>query len=134
MVKQSQISINTERRSQWVDITHDIRRIISQSGIKNGICNVASLHTTAGLTVNENADPDVGLDFFDKLSRLVPREPAFRHMEGNSDSHIKAALVGLSVQVPVTDCDLLLGTWQSIYFCEFDGPRERSVTVTLIGE
>jgi secondary thiamine-phosphate synthase enzyme len=117
-----------------VDITHDIRRIILQSGIKNGICNVSSLHTTAGLTVNENADPDVGLDFFDKLSRMVPREAVFRHMEGNSDSHIKAALVGLSVQVPVTDGDLLLGTWQSVYFCEFDGPRKRSVSVTLIGE
>ena len=134
MVKQCQIPIKTERRSQWVDITHDIRRIILQSGIKNGICNVSSLHTTAGLTVNENADPDVGLDFFDKLSRMVPREAVFRHMEGNSDSHIKAALVGLSVPVPVTDGDLLLGTWQSVYFCEFDGPRKRSVSVTLIGE
>ncbi|KMQ51608.1 UPF0047 protein Bsu YugU [Chitinispirillum alkaliphilum] len=96
---------------------------------------VSSLHTTSGLTINENADPDVGRDFFYKLNKMVDRDPQFRHAEGNSDSHIKASLVGFSVQIPITDKLLVLGTWQSVYFCEFDGPRSsRRCSVTVIGE
>jgi secondary thiamine-phosphate synthase enzyme len=95
---------------------------------------MASLHTTGGVTINENADPDVERDFFYALEKLVPQSPAFRHAEGNSDSHVKSSLVGLSVQVPVTGGKMVLGTWQSVYFCEFDGPRSRRVLVTVMGE
>ncbi|MGB7566812.1 MAG: secondary thiamine-phosphate synthase enzyme YjbQ, partial [Chitinivibrionales bacterium] len=100
----------------------------------HGICLVSSLHTTGAITINENADPDVERDFFWKLSQLVPQESAYRHSEGNSDSHVKTSLVGTSVQVPVQNGRVVLGTWQSIYFCEFDGPRSRRVSVTVMGE
>ena len=134
MIKQDVISIQTNQRNQWIDITEQVRQVVLSSGIKNGICTSISLHTTAAVTVNENADPDVGVDFFRKLSQLIPLEPFFRHSEGNSDSHIKAALVGLSVQTAVTDRELVLGIWQSIYLCEFDGPRNRRVSITIMGD
>ena len=92
------------------------------------------MHTTAGITINENADPDVGRDFFWKLSQMIPQHDSFRHAEGNSDSHLKAALVGFNTQIPVRQGRLVLGTWQSVYFCEFDGPRNRNVAVTIVGE
>jgi secondary thiamine-phosphate synthase enzyme len=102
MVKQEIISLSTKNRCQWVDISSDVQKIIDNCGIKNGICSVVSLHTTAAITVNENADPDVESDFFKKLAQLIPqREPFYRHAEGNSDSHLKASIVGLSVLVPV---------------------------------
>jgi secondary thiamine-phosphate synthase enzyme len=134
MVAHSDISVATRVRCQWVDISHDIDLAVARSGIRDGICCVASLHTTAGITVNENADPDVGTDFFAALSELVPKSKAFRHSEGNSDSHVKASLVGLSVQLPVHGGRCVLGTWQSVYFCEFDGPRQRMVSVTVMGD
>ena len=134
MVHQEEISLRTQKRAQWVDITGEARRIIADSKVRKGICVVASLHTTGGVTVNENADPDVERDFFYALEKLVPQSPAFRHAEGNSDSHVKSSLVGLSVQVPVTGGKMVLGTWQSVYFCEFDGPRSRRVSVTVMGE
>jgi len=135
MVKQEIISLSTKNRCQWIDISPDVQKIIDNCGIKNGICSVISLHTTAAITVNENADPDVGTDFFKKLAQLIPqREPFYRHAEGNSDSHLKASIVGLSTLVPVSRGLLVLGTWQSIYFCEFDGPRNRQVSVSIIGE
>lgn len=134
MVVSKEIALSTKSRSHWVDITGQIQAIVSSSGIANGVCTVFSVHTTAGITINENADPDVGLDFFKKLGLMVPVEPFFRHCEGNSDSHIKASLMGFSAQVPVKDGALVLGTWQSVYFCEFDGPRSRRVNVTVIGE
>lgn len=129
-----EITVSTGQRNCWVDITDSIQERINKSCIKNGICLISSLHTTAGITLNENADPDVGSDFFYKINQLVSRDPAFSHSEGNSDSHIKASLVGLSVQVPVRNGILVLGTWQSVYFCEFDGPRSRRVSVTVVGE
>jgi len=134
MVKQEIISVQSHSRTEWIDITGEIQDAIAKSKIQKGICVAASLHTTAGVTINENADPDVGRDFFYKLNQLVQRDPSFYHSEGNSDSHIKASLVGLSVQLPVTDGKIVTGTWQSVYFCEFDGPRRRTVSVTVIGE
>ena len=134
MVKQDTISLRSHHRTQWVDITAEVKSVVIKSGIRNGICLVASLHTTAGITINENADPDVGRDFFSKLNELVPQDPRFHHSEGNSDSHVKASLVGLSVQIPISNGTLVRGTWQSIYFCEFDGPRSRQVSVTVMGE
>lgn len=134
MVKTETISLRTNKRSHWVDITPEVERVVAASSIVNGLCTVASLHTTGGVTVNENADPDVERDFFYMLDRLIPRDAAFHHAEGNSDSHCKTSLVGLSVQIPVSDGRIVTGTWQSIYFCEFDGPRNRKVSVTVIGE
>jgi secondary thiamine-phosphate synthase enzyme len=129
-----EIGLTTRKRCEWADITPDIRAAIASSSIKTGICLVSSLHTTGGVTINENADPDVERDFFWKLDRLVPREESYRHSEGNSDSHVKTSLVGLSVQVCVSEGRPALGTWQSIYFCEFDGPRQRRVAVSIVGE
>ena len=134
MVINKDIAITTTSRSHWVDITRQIEKLVSDSGIANGVCTIFSVHTTAGITINENADPDVGKDFFKKLNLLVPVEPFYQHSEGNSDSHIKASLMGFSVQVPVKNSSLVLGTWQSVYFCEFDGPRSRRVNITIIGE
>ena len=111
-----------------------MQRQVAASGIVAGVCTVTSLHTTAGMTINENADPDVATDFFSKLSAMVPQDPSFRHGEGNSDSHIKGSLVGFHVQVGIEHGRLILGTWQSIYFCEFDGPRRRRCQVTILGE
>ncbi len=134
MVYYEELALRTSERTHWVDITSDIQRIVSRSSFKNGIVVISSLHTTAGLTINENADPDVGRDFFWKFNQLVPRESSYHHSEGNSDSHIKASIVGFSVQIPVQNNKCILGTWQSVYFCEFDGPRSRRVSVTMIGE
>ncbi len=134
MVYYEVLSVRTEQRSHWVDISSGVQKIVTQSSIKNGIVTVSSLHTTAGLTINENADPDVERDFFWKLKKLIPRDPQFHHSEGNSDSHLKSSYVGFSAQVPVQNGMLVLGTWQSLYFCEFDGPRNRRVSITMLGE
>lgn len=134
MVHSKQISLKSHRRCCWVDVTADVQRIVEGSGITSGVCTVTCLHTTAGMTINENADPDVATDFFAKLASMVPKDPTFLHCEGNSDSHIKASMVGLHTQVAVSDARLVLGTWQSIYFCEFDGPRNRRCMVTVMGE
>ena len=133
MVHSTQLSLSTSQRCCWIDITKQIQDVISQAGMVTGICMVASLHTTAAITINENADPDVEIDFFHKLAQMVPQDSSFRHCEGNSDSHIKTSLVGLQVQVAVENGKPVLGTWQSVYFCEFDGPRNRRCSVTLVG-
>jgi secondary thiamine-phosphate synthase enzyme len=133
-VEHSEISVVSRVRCEWIDITEAVEKTVAGSGISSGICLVASLHTTAGITVNENSDPDVGVDFFAALASLVPRSSTFRHCEGNSDSHVKASLVGNSAAVPIRDGRLVLGTWQSLYLCEFDGPRTRRVAVTVSGE
>ncbi len=134
MVHYTELPVKTLKRAHWIDITSGIGKVITESNLQNGIVMVSSLHTTAGITINENADPDVGRDFFWKLNQLIPQDPSYHHTEGNSDSHLKASLVGLSVQVPVKNGICVLGTWQSIYFCEFDGPRNRRVSVTCQGE
>ncbi len=132
--KHFEVAIKSRSRTHWIDITEQVRKLVITFGISNGICLVSSLHTTAGLTINENADPDVEKDFFKKINSVFPQDPSFAHSEGNSDSHIKTSLVGLSVQLPIINNKIQLGMWQSIYFCEFDGPRDRRVTVSLIGE
>lgn len=134
MVHSEYISLSTRKRCCWVDITGEVQEVVTQTGFVSGICTVASLHTTAAITINENADPDVATDFFNQLTSMVPRNPSFYHVEGNSDSHIKTSLVGNGVQVVVDKGRLALGTWQSIYFCEFDGPRSRRCVVNLIGD
>lgn len=125
--------VQTRSHSEIVSITQQVAEAIP--GGFNGLCSVFCCHTTAGIGINENADPDVQRDLLAELERLVPwRNPAFRHAEGNSAAHVKAALVGSSVTVPVANGRLCLGTWQGIQFCEFDGPRARRVRMTLVGE
>jgi len=126
------IELSTRARTQAVDITRQVDGIVSKSAMPRGAVVVFSTHTTAGVTINENADPDVIADVMAALDRLVPQRGGYAHREGNSDSHVKTSLVGISVTVPVEDGKLVLGTWQGIYFCEFDGPRRRRVVVQLL--
>ena len=135
MVKTGLITLNSKKRSHWIDITDSLNGFLSKNRALNGVITVSSLHTTAAITINENGDPDVGRDFFWKLDSLIIRDPGFLHAEGNSDSHLKTSLVGESVQVPVRNGRCQLGTWQSVYFCEFDGPRQnRQISLTYIGD
>ena len=125
--------VGTRRRAQLADITDRVSAAVEKSGVREGVCHVFVPHTTAGVTINEGADPDVARDLEAHLSKLVPKEAGFEHAEGNSDSHIKTALVGPSVSAPVRDGKLSLGTWQAIFLCEWDGPRTRTVEVLVQG-
>jgi len=124
------LRVSTRDRAQMVDVTDRVRDAVRASGVVNGVCLVYSPHTTCGLTVNEGWDPAVTSDAVAHMRELVPQEKAFRHAEGNSDSHIQTMLVGSSAAVPVADGDLKLGRWQAIFLCEFDGPREREIWIT----
>jgi len=126
------IDLRTDGREQAVDITKQVQDIVSGLGIDRGIVVVCSAHTTAGVTVNENADPDVMADVIMTLARLVPRSAGYAHAEGNSDAHVKSTLAGHSVTLPFEEGSLQFGTWQGIYFCEFDGPRRRRVMVQVL--
>ncbi|TCW35752.1 secondary thiamine-phosphate synthase enzyme [Thermohydrogenium kirishiense] len=125
------LKINTHSREVMIDITEEVKSAIKSSGIKDGICTVFVPHTTAGVTINENADPDVKDDIIRGLDEIIPNI-RFKHMEGNSDAHIKSALVGNSANLIVENGEIQLGTWQGIYFCEFDGPRSRKVYIKVI--
>jgi secondary thiamine-phosphate synthase enzyme len=128
------VNIATDSRVQFVDITAAIRDKVLESGVKSGVCYVFVPHTTAGITINENADPDVIRDITRVLERLVPESGDYRHSEGNSDAHLKAALLGSSATLPIVNGRLGLGTWQGVYFCEFDGPRNRSFKIGIMGQ
>jgi len=123
--------VRTRRRAELVDITERVAEAVGRSGIAEGTCHVFVPHTTAGVTINEGADPDVAADIESHMTELVPKEAAFEHAEGNSDSHIKTVLVGPSCTAPVRDGKLALGTWQAIFLCEWDGPRTRRVEVAV---
>ena len=125
------MTVKTNSRIVMKDITGSVQREVSKTGISDGICTVYVPHTTAGITINEGADPSVCDDILTKLNQLVPRDAGYRHMEGNADSHIKAAMIGSSVSVLVEKGRLVLGTWQKIFFCDFDGPRTRKVYVKI---
>lgn len=125
-------SVSTRSRCEFVDITTEVKRIVKKSGVKHGICIVYVPHTTAGITINENADPSVKGDIIDKLAQLVPPDDGYSHSEGNSDAHIKASIIGFSKTIIIDDGELVLGTWQDVYFCEFDGPRTRKVCVQIL--
>jgi len=127
-------SVKTASRDQMLDITDSVREAVRASGVTDGICLIYCPHTTAGLTINENADPNVIRDLIAIFDRLVPWEAGYRHAEGNSAAHAKSALVGCSARVIVQDGRCVLGTWQSIFFCEFDGPRTRKVHVHISGD
>ena len=128
-------SVRTNRRIQMIDITGQVGSAVRESGIHNGDVIVHCPHTTAGITINENADPDVPHDILLTLEDLVPQQGVgYRHCEGNSDAHVKSSLIGCSEQVILNDGTLCLGTWQGIFFCEFDGPRNRRVILQIRGE
>lgn len=129
-----ELTVKTHQRDQMVEITSDVQRLVDEAGLVDGHVVVFVPHTTAGVTINENADPDVVHDTLKRLDKMVPwREPFDRHAEGNSASHIKASMMGSSVTVIVRAGRLQLGTWQGVWFCEFDGPRPRSVWVSIMG-
>jgi secondary thiamine-phosphate synthase enzyme len=126
-----EIPIESHERAELIKLDAKVKKIIEQSGVKEGVCHIYAPHTTAGVTVNEGADPAVAEDLLARLDQLVPRNARYAHSEGNADSHIKASLVGSSATVLVRDGRPVLGTWQSIFFCEFDGPRSRRVVVRV---
>jgi secondary thiamine-phosphate synthase enzyme len=127
----TEIQVKTKQRNELVDITPKVEKIVEKAGINEGICVLAIPHTTAAITVNENADPSVKADIIAKLNALVPVGDHYRHLEGNADAHIKATLVGPSEVLLVKDGRLSLGTWQGVFFCEFDGPRTRRVVIKV---
>ncbi len=126
------ITLRTGRRCEFVDITADVQKAVQECGLSEGLAMVFVPHTTAGVTINENADPSVVSDLLETLEGLVPQDGNYRHSEGNSDAHCKASLMGSSVSVAVQANRLVLGTWQGIYFCEFDGPRSRKFQVLVL--
>ncbi len=126
------IRINTSKHCELIDITSKVETVLKKSKVKNGFCIVFCPHTTAGLTINENADPSVKKDMLGYLERSVPANAGYSHSEGNSDGHIKGSLMGSSLNIIIEDNILVLGTWQGIYFCEFDGPRSREVYVKIV--
>jgi secondary thiamine-phosphate synthase enzyme len=126
------LTLKTRSRTEMVDISADVGRAVAQSGVREGLCMLYVPHTTAGVTINESADPSVRADILMVLNQMVPWKADYRHMEGNSPAHVKAALVGSSQTVAVENGALVLGTWQGIFFCEFDGPRERKVHLRLL--
>jgi secondary thiamine-phosphate synthase enzyme len=128
------IVVKTVRRTQLVDVTPAVQRAVEKSSVSSGVCYVYVPHTTAGVTINEHADPDVATDLEDVFDRLVPRNGPYRHSEGNSDSHAKATLVGSSQLVFVEGGKLALGRWQGVFLCEFDGPRERRLQVKIVAD
>jgi len=127
-----ELSVSTQRRTQFIPISGQITGLIEKQGWRDGVVTVFVPHTTAGITINENADPDVARDMEWFSDQLVPRSTQFRHAEGNSDSHLKASFYGCSLQVIIREGRPWLGTWQGIYFCEFDGPRQRKVYAAFI--
>ena len=128
-------AIRTNKHTEFLEITDRLQEAVDESGIKEGVCVAVVPHTTAGITINENADPDVVADMIYALDKVIPwKDPHYQHGEGNTAAHIKSSLMGHSVQVIVREGRLQFGTWQGVYFCEFDGPRSRNLWVTVIGQ
>ena len=128
------LTVKSKSRTQFIDITSDIQKMVRTSGISEGLCMLYVPHTTAAITINESADPSVASDILMVLNDVIPWKAEYRHLEGNSPAHIKSTLVGASELIAVENANLVLGTWQGIFFCEFDGPRTRKVNVRLIKE
>ena len=126
------INVRSKSRNEFIDITEMVQEVIKEEGVMKGICFLYVPHTTAGLIINEGADPSVQRDIQNALSRLIPHEMNYFHREGNADAHIKSTLVGTSLDVIIDEGKLILGTWQSIFFCEFDGPRHRRIAVKFL--
>ncbi len=127
-----ELKIKTDRQAQLLDVTDQVNRAVADSGVRNGLCNVFVPHTTASVIISENADPDVTHDVIRHLEKLVPREAGYRHAEGNAQSHILSVMLGASLNIPVREGRLALGRWQGVMLAEFDGPRQRSLMVSLL--
>ena len=127
-----EISVRTSSRVELIDITHLVEKVVSESKIKSGLCTIYVPHTTAAVTINENADPSVRKDIIAELNKIAPFDDNYSHLEGNAAAHIKASIIGPSETILVNGGSLVLGTWQGIYFCEFDGPRNRKVIIKII--
>lgn len=127
------IPVASSEKTEMIDITDKVRRAVRDSGVQTGTATIFAAHTTAAITINENADPDVARDMLMELNKIVPFDDHYRHAEGNSAAHIKSSLIGASETVIIDEGEPVLGTWQGIYFCEFDGPRRRNVHVQVIG-
>ncbi len=123
--------VKTSAHSEFIDITELVKDVVNESGISEGMCLVFIPHTTCGVTINENADPDVRRDMITELNEMVPWENRYRHIEGNSAAHIKSSMMGFSAAIPIANQHLQLGMWQGLYVCEFDGPRTRSVIIQI---
>ena len=130
MIKQLRVKSNS--RTEFVDITAGVQRLVTESGVRSGICHVYVPHTTSAITINENSDPNVGRDILKELNKVIPFDDQYGHSEGNSAAHIKSSLMGVSKAIMVEEGRLALGTWQAIFFCEFDGPRDRRVQVKVM--
>ena len=130
-MKTIKLNVRTRKHTQMLDITREVQSAVTESGVRDGICTVFIPHTTAAVTINENADPDVVRDFTTELGKIVPWEDGYYHMEGNSAAHLKSSMIGFAQQIIIEDGRLLLGTWQGIYFCEYDGPRNRKCYVKI---
>jgi secondary thiamine-phosphate synthase enzyme len=130
MIKQ--LRVKSSSRTEFVDITAGVQRLVTESGVRSGVCYVYVPHTTSAITINENSDPNVGRDILKELNKVIPFDDQYGHNEGNSAAHIKSSLMGVSKAILVEDGRLALGTWQAIFFCEFDGPRDRRVQVKVM--
>ena len=127
-----QLTVKTLSRCQMIDITASVSAVVREAKVKSGLCHVFVPHTSAAVTINENADPDVPADILSTLARIIPKDGGYRHREGNADAHVKASLVGAAETIIINEGRLVLGAWQAIFFCEFDGPRTRQVLVEII--
>jgi secondary thiamine-phosphate synthase enzyme len=132
MIKQ--LRVKTQLRTDLIDITQGVQRIVGESGVRSGICNIHVPHTTAAITINENSDPNVGRDILKELNQIIPFDNHYSHMEGNSAAHIKSSIIGVSMALMVEEGRIALGTWQAVFFCEFDGPRDRRVLVKVTAD
>lgn len=130
-MKTIEITVRTQRKIEFIDITSSVLNVVRESEAKDGMVNIYCPHTTAAVTINENADPSVREDIQMFFKKIIPEHDAYRHLEGNSPAHIASTLVGISLNIPLINGRLVLGTWQGIYFCEFDGPRLRKCRITI---
>ena len=130
MIKQ--LRVKSSSRTEFIDITSGVQRLVVESGVRSGICHIYVPHTTSAITINENSDPNVGRDILKELNKVIPFDDQYGHNEGNSAAHIKSSLMGVSKAIMIEDSRLALGTWQAIFFCEFDGPRDRRVQVKVM--
>ncbi|HOK87970.1 MAG TPA: secondary thiamine-phosphate synthase enzyme YjbQ [Fervidobacterium sp.] len=126
------VQVTTQKRIEFVDVTNIVRQAVTESGVRNGICLVYVPHTTCGITINEHADPDVVRDIIYQLGKIIPESGNYSHVEGNSDAHIKASIIGSSESIIISNSKLILGTWQGVFLCEFDGPRKRTLYIKLL--
>ena len=130
----TRLKVTTRAKVELQDVTAQVQEAVRASGVQSGVCYISVPHTTAGVLINESADPDVGRDILAQLERIAPESGSYRHREGNAPAHVKASLVGSSQALPIEGGRLLLGTWQGIFLCEFDGPRQRTLLVTLLAD